>query len=69
MLFRSDASVPFFERGYWYYTRFETGRDYAINARRAGRSHQGAGDRNNERRGEHANNDVSERKPSDTLIR
>jgi oligopeptidase B len=33
---QDDASVPFFERGHWYYTRFETGKDYAINARRAG---------------------------------
>lgn len=33
---QDDASVPFRERGYWYYTRFETGKDYAINARRAG---------------------------------
>lgn len=33
---QDDASVPFFERGNWYYTRFETGKDYAINARRAG---------------------------------
>ena len=33
---QDDASVPYLERGYWYYTRFETGKDYAINARRAG---------------------------------
>jgi oligopeptidase B len=33
---QDDASVPYRERGYWYYTRFETGKDYAINARRKG---------------------------------
>ena len=31
---QDDASVPFRERGYWYYSRFETGRDYPIHARR-----------------------------------
>lgn len=31
-----DASVPTFEDGYWYYTRFETGKQYPIYARRKG---------------------------------
>jgi oligopeptidase B len=31
-----DASVPVFEHGYWYYTRFVPGRDYPIYARRKG---------------------------------
>ena len=31
---QDDASVPFRERGYWYYSRFETGKDYPIHARR-----------------------------------
>ena len=29
-----DASVPVYERGYWYYTRFVPGQDYPIYARR-----------------------------------
>jgi oligopeptidase B len=29
-----DSSVPTFERGYWYYVRFETGKQYPIYARR-----------------------------------
>ncbi|MCX7042323.1 MAG: S9 family peptidase [Gammaproteobacteria bacterium] len=33
---QDDASVPYRLRGYWYYTRFETGKDYAIAARRLG---------------------------------
>jgi oligopeptidase B len=33
---QDDASVPFMKNGYWYYTRFETGKDYAIHARRKG---------------------------------
>lgn len=33
---QDDSSVPFFEDGFWYYTRFETGKDYAIVARRKG---------------------------------
>ncbi|WP_415002816.1 S9 family peptidase [Arenimonas sp.] len=33
---QDDATVPYRLRGYWYYTRFETGKDYAINARRKG---------------------------------
>ena len=31
---QDDSSVPYRERGYWYYTRFETGQDYPIHARR-----------------------------------
>jgi oligopeptidase B len=33
---QDDASVPYLENGYYYYTRFEEGRDYPIYARRAG---------------------------------
>ena len=33
---QDDSSVPYRERGYWYYTRFETGQDYPIHARRRG---------------------------------
>ena len=33
---QDDASVPYRERGYWYYTRFETGKDYPVHARRKG---------------------------------
>lgn len=33
---QDDSSVPYFRHGYWYYTRFETGRDYALIARRKG---------------------------------
>ena len=31
---QDDASVPFRERGWWYYSRFEKGKDYPIHARR-----------------------------------
>jgi oligopeptidase B len=31
-----DASVPTFDDGYWYYTRFETGKQYPIYVRRKG---------------------------------
>ena len=31
---QDDASVPVRERGWWYYARYEAGRDYAIYARR-----------------------------------
>lgn len=31
-----DASVPYFNNGYWYLTRFETGKDYPIYTRRKG---------------------------------
>jgi len=34
---QDDSSVPARDRGYWYYTRFETGKDYPIHARRADR--------------------------------
>ena len=34
---QDDSSVPERDRGYWYYTRFETGKDYPIHARRADR--------------------------------
>ena len=33
---QDDSSVPYKEKGYWYYTRFETGADYPILARRKG---------------------------------
>ena len=33
---QDDASVPYRKNGYWYYTRFETGADYPIVARRKG---------------------------------
>lgn len=33
---QDDSSVPYLEDGYWYYTRFESGKDYAITARRKG---------------------------------
>jgi oligopeptidase B len=32
---QDDSSVPYRERGWWYYSRFETGQDYPIHARRA----------------------------------
>ena len=31
-----DASVPFLEKGYWYYSRYEEGGQYPIHARRKG---------------------------------
>ncbi len=31
---QDDSTVPYFKRGYWYYSRFEQGKDYAISARR-----------------------------------
>ncbi|HEY4175187.1 MAG TPA: S9 family peptidase [Kofleriaceae bacterium] len=31
-----DATVPTLDRGYWYYARYETGKQYPIYARRAG---------------------------------
>ena len=33
---QDDASVPYRENGYWYYTRFEEGKEYALNCRRKG---------------------------------
>ena len=34
---QDDSSVPYHERGYWYYSRFETGKDYPIHARKKDR--------------------------------
>jgi oligopeptidase B len=31
---QDDSSVPFRERGWWYYSRYETGKDYPVYARR-----------------------------------
>jgi oligopeptidase B len=31
---QDDSSVPFRQHGWWYYARYETGKDYAIHARR-----------------------------------
>jgi oligopeptidase B len=33
---QDDRSVPYRRRGYWYYSRYETGKDYPIHARRKG---------------------------------
>ncbi|PZO10404.1 MAG: oligopeptidase B [Lysobacteraceae bacterium] len=33
---QDDSSVPYLEDGYWYYTRFETGKEYPVYARRKG---------------------------------
>jgi len=33
---QDDSTVPYFERDYWYYTRYEPGKDYPIYARRKG---------------------------------
>ncbi|MDQ3228770.1 MAG: S9 family peptidase [Pseudomonadota bacterium] len=33
---QDDSSVPYRERGYWYYSRFATGQDYPVYARRKG---------------------------------
>ncbi len=33
---QDDASVPYMLRGHWYYKRYETGKDYPIEARRKG---------------------------------
>ena len=33
---QDDSSVPYRERGWWYYSRFETGQDYPVYARRHG---------------------------------
>jgi oligopeptidase B len=32
---QTDMSVPYFDNGYWYYTRFEAGRDYPVYGRKA----------------------------------
>src|SRR6478752_6518393 len=31
---QDDSSVPYRERGWWYYSRFEKGKDYPVHARR-----------------------------------
>ncbi len=31
---QDDSSVPYFRRGFWYYTRFDTGQDYPVYARK-----------------------------------
>ncbi len=33
---QDDESVPYFKNGYWYYTRFETGKEYPIRCRKKG---------------------------------
>jgi len=33
---QDDSTVPYRLRGHWYYTRFETGKEYPIYARKAG---------------------------------
>ena len=33
---QDDSSVPYLEDGYWYYVRYETGKEYPIHARRKG---------------------------------
>lgn len=33
---QDDSTVPYFERDYWYYTRYQPGKDYPIYARRKG---------------------------------
>lgn len=33
---QDDSSVPYLERGYWYYSRFSKGQDYPIYGRKAG---------------------------------
>src|SRR5262245_7781880 len=33
---QDDSTVPYRHRGYWYYTRFETGSEYPVYARKAG---------------------------------
>ena len=33
---QDDSSVPYRKRGYWYYTRYEEGREYPVYARRRG---------------------------------
>ncbi|TBR09646.1 MAG: S9 family peptidase [Lysobacter sp.] len=38
---QDDSSVPYRERGWWYYSRFEKGKDYPVHARR--RDAQGLG--------------------------
>ncbi|MGB5132699.1 MAG: S9 family peptidase [Steroidobacteraceae bacterium] len=33
---QDDSTVPYRKRGYWYYTRFENGKEYPVYARKAG---------------------------------
>ena len=33
---KDDASVPYLKNGYWYYTKFEEGKEYAIHCRKKG---------------------------------
>jgi oligopeptidase B len=33
---QDDSTVPYRKRGWWYYTRFETGKEYPVYARKAG---------------------------------
>ena len=33
---QDDSTVPYLDDGYWYYTRFETGKEYPVYARRKG---------------------------------
>ena len=33
---QDDSTVPYRERGYWYYRRFDAGQEYPVHARRAG---------------------------------
>ena len=33
---QDDSSVPYRKRGYWYYSRYETGKEYPVYARKAG---------------------------------
>ncbi|WP_083634695.1 S9 family peptidase [Saccharicrinis aurantiacus] len=33
---KDDASVPYFSNGYWYYVRYEEGKEYAIHCRKKG---------------------------------
>jgi oligopeptidase B len=35
-ILQDDSSVPYRERGYWYYRRYDAGREYPVHARRAG---------------------------------
>ena len=41
---QDDASVPYRERGWWYYQRYETGKDYPVHARRRDADGLGAAD-------------------------
>ncbi|HEY4529101.1 MAG TPA: S9 family peptidase [Luteimonas sp.] len=41
---QDDASVPFRDNGWWYYSRYETGKDYPVHARRKDVEGLGAAD-------------------------